>query len=372
MERPPLNPFLPGRGALPPYLAGREAEKRELMGILAYVRAGRGAPRDVVVCGPRGNGKTALLRWFENEVAALGERIDLLWRTPTDIPNLDALATTLVPPGRFKSMLPDSLQLSIGVGRVGWELGDNPHTLTELLILRCRQRPLVVVLDEAHTLDLVVGQALPNASQSVSGRAPFLLVLAGTPGLEPQLNAMSATFWDRAEQLVVDLLAPEAAAEALTRPFESGAPAAGFEAEALERVLESSQCYPYFLQLLGAALWDVAASSGRTLIDGSTVTEASPAFERKRGTYYYRRRNELDRAGLLGTASSLADLFIGRDAVTQAEVDAAIAENPAETIRVRDELAAVGYIWNPPGRGDVWRPGIPSLMSYIESIASPG
>ena len=129
-----------------------------------------------------------------------------MWRTPSDIPNVDALATTLVPPGRFKSMLPDTLSLTIGIGRVGWELGNNPGTLTELLTLRCRQRPLVVLLDEAHTLDPVVGQTLLNASQSASAQAPFLLVLAGTPGLEPQLNAMSATFWDRAEQMAIGLL----------------------------------------------------------------------------------------------------------------------------------------------------------------------
>ena len=370
MAPPPLNPFVPGRGALPPYFAGREAEKRALMEILAYVRAGRGAPRDVVLSGPRGNGKTALLRWFENEVASLGERIDLLWRTPSDMPSLDALATTLVPPGRFKSMLPDSLQLSIGVGRVGWELGDNPHTLTELLILRCRQRPLVVVLDEAHTLDLVVGQALLNASQSVSGRAPFLLVLAGTPGLEPHLNAMSATFWDRAEQLVIDLLDLDASAAALTRPFENGTPAVGFEADALERVLENSQRYPYFLQLFGAALWDAVAATGRTEIDTGVVAQASTVFDRRRETYYHHRRNELERAGLLATAASVANVFAGRATIAQPEVDAAIAASPAEVIRIRDDLAAVGYIWNPPGHGDEWRPGIPSLMTYIDSVGS--
>lgn len=104
-----LNPFVPGRGVLPPYLAGREDEKRRLKGVLGYVEAGRGAPRDVVLSGPRGNGKTVLLRWFQAEVEKLDGRIDVLWRTPSDLPSVDALATSLVPPGRFKSMLPDSL-----------------------------------------------------------------------------------------------------------------------------------------------------------------------------------------------------------------------------------------------------------------------
>ena len=375
MPRASLNPFVPGRGALPPYLAGREAEQRALMGILAYVEAGRGAPRDVVLCGPRGNGKTVLLRWFQREVEALGGRIDLLCRTPSELPSVDALATTLVPPGRFKSLLPDSLSLSVGIGRMGWELGGNTGTLAELLTLRCRQRPLVVLLDEAHTLNPVVGQALLNASQSVSALAPFLLVLAGTPGLERHLNAMSATFWDRAEQLAIGLLDRSASTEALTRPFANEEPPVTFEATALARVLDDSERYPYFLQLLGAALWDVVATGEETTICRAVVARAVEAFDRRRGTYYQHRRNELERAGLFNVASVLARAFNGRDRMTQGEVDAAIAGAGSESdpegkaVRVRDDLAAVGYIWNPPGERDVWRPGIPSLMAHIESIA---
>ena len=390
MTRTPLNPFVPGRGVLPPYLAGREVEKRALTGILAYVEADRGAPRDVVLCGPRGNGKTVLLRWFQREIEALDGRIEVLWRTPSDLPSVDAMATSLVPPGRFRSTPPDSLSLSIGIGRVGWELGDNLGTLAELLTLRCRQRPLVVLLDEAHTLDPVVGQALLNASQSVSAQAPFLLVLAGTPGLEPQLNAMSATFWDRAEQLAIGLLGRTASEQALTRPFEGEAPPVTFEVAALARVLDDSQCYPYFLQLFGAALWDAVAAGGETTIQGAVVARAVGAFDERRGTYYHHRRNELERAGLLDVASALARAFKGRDSMPQAEVDAAIAgadatsgprgidpsssptaHNRHQLIRIRDELAAIGYIWNPPGDRDVWRPGIPSLMAHIESVARP-
>lgn len=386
----PLNPFVPGRGVVPPYLAGREVEQRTLKRIVAYVQAGRGAPRDVVLCGPRGNGKTVLLRWFQREVDALDEGIEVVWRTPSDLPSVDTLATSLAPPGRFKAILPDSLSLSIGVGRVGWELGDNPGTLAELLTLRCRQRPLVVLLDEAHTLDPVVGQALLNASQSVSSQAPFLLVLAGTPGLEPQLNAMSATFWDRAEQLGIGLLDPAAAADALTRPFEDETPPVAFEKAALASAVEGSQCYPYFLQLFGAALWDAVATGGQTTIGSAAVAQAATAFHRSRATYYHHRRNELDREGLLAVAGALAGAFESRETMTQAELDHAIAaagsnsdragrpslaprsaEYRDEAIRIRDGLAAVGYVWNPPGESDLWRPGIPSLMAHIASVAAP-
>ena len=53
---------------------------------------GRGAPRDAIVIGPRGNGKTALLRWFQQEIEA-GAGADVVWLTPSDVGDLDSLAT---------------------------------------------------------------------------------------------------------------------------------------------------------------------------------------------------------------------------------------------------------------------------------------
>ena len=70
--RQAVNPFVPGRGHIPPYLAGREAEQGKLLDLSAYLQIGRGAPRAVVLSGPRGNGKTTLLRWFRREVEASG------------------------------------------------------------------------------------------------------------------------------------------------------------------------------------------------------------------------------------------------------------------------------------------------------------
>ena len=192
---------IPAPGAREKLRAGREAEQGKLLDLFAYLRSGRGAPRDAVLSGPRGNGKTALLRWFRREVEASDEDVDVVWLTPGEIPNLDRLATSVVPPSRFASLRPDTMSLSAGIGRLGWELGGQSQSLTLLLSARCARRPLVLLLDEAHTLKSEVGRALLNASQAVSAEAPFLLVMAGTPGLQPHLNTMSATFRSRAEKL---------------------------------------------------------------------------------------------------------------------------------------------------------------------------
>ena len=368
-EPQPLNPFVPGRGVLPPCLAGRDAEQDDLMRLFAYVQAGRGAPRDAVLSGPRGNGKTVLLRWLEREIEASG-KVDVIWRTPSDLPSLDALATALVPPARFRSLLPDTLSVSLGVGRLGWELGGSPGTLADLLALRCAHRPLVILLDEAHTLDEGVGRALLNASQSTAVAAPFLLALAGTPGLTLHLDRMSATFWNRAKHIGVGLLDEAAAASALVRPFAAQDPAIAFEEAALRRVLDESQCYPYFIQLWGAALWEAAMQRCGTLIDESVVTHASQAFDIERSTYYEHRRDELERQDLLRVAADVADAFTERTMLTQDELNAVIADTLAldstpEIVQCRDRLATVGYVWKPPGAGGRWQPGIPSLMRYV-------
>ena len=55
---------------------------------------------------------------------------------------------------------------------------------------RCRRRPVVVPVDEAHTLARDVGQLLLNVSQEVRANAPLLLVLAGTRRLPAHLGTM--------------------------------------------------------------------------------------------------------------------------------------------------------------------------------------
>ena len=57
------NPFTPGDGALPPYLAGREKEQAALLRMVQDVASGYVPPHNVLISAPRGNGKTVLLHW---------------------------------------------------------------------------------------------------------------------------------------------------------------------------------------------------------------------------------------------------------------------------------------------------------------------
>ena len=364
------NPFVPGRGRTPPYLAGRSAEQRKLLDLFAYLRHGEGAPREAILSGPRGNGKTALLRWFHREIDAQDARCDAVWITPSETADLDQLATSLVPPSRFTALRPDTLSFSVGIGRLGWELGGQGRSLRLLLAARCKLRPLVLLLDEAHTLPVEAGQALLNAAQTVSAEAPFLLVMAGTPGLHMHLNDMSATFWSRGEKMGIGRLEPEAAALALTRPMAAANPPITFDDDALAQVVEESQRYPSFLQICGSALWSAAQAAGATRINAVVVAQAASDFATQRSAYYEDRREELERRELLPLAASVARAFSTQKTLRSHELNAVIAESSGvdefrEVLQRRDQLATVGFVWKPPAAEDAWQPGIPSLMSYV-------
>lgn len=74
---PFLNPFAPGAGTAPPFLAGRDEVIRAVR--LSCDRAGRGAPaRSFLITGHRGVGKTVLLNRMAAETADDGHLVTLL------------------------------------------------------------------------------------------------------------------------------------------------------------------------------------------------------------------------------------------------------------------------------------------------------
>ena len=189
--------FTPGTGATPPALTGREREQAVLTRCLADLLGGSSPPHDVVVTGPRGTGKTVLLNWFERACRDDGPNVDVVKLTAADIPTRDALIEVLAPPPGMAKLLLRKLGVA-AVGSVEWAApSGSMRNLRAELTARCCRKPLAVLLDEAHTLDLEVGRTLLNASQQVRADAPFLLVLAGTPGLAGHLGAMNASFWIR-------------------------------------------------------------------------------------------------------------------------------------------------------------------------------
>ena len=367
--------FTPGTGAIPPTLAGREQEQMLLNRCLTHLAGGGSLSHDVVLIGPRGNGKTVLLRWFED--ACRKARVDVVHIAPGRVRTGQALCNALLPATGLRRLLPVKWD-SAGVGKAEWEaLSPSLHDVVDRLIARCRKKPVAALVDEAHTLDLDIGELLLNASQQVRARAPFLLVMAGTPGLLAHLGRTNASFWDRLGSglLGIGRLSDAAAREALVEPLAGQG--VGIDADALDLVVEHSQRYAYFVQLWGEALWSRRLATGETRLTAAHATAALPAVEARVAQYYQRRYRELEAGGLVPAAVAVAPVFqAGMDATaTDRDLDAALAatgEDAAGRLAARDELERLGYLWDPPGQLPpvLWSAGIPSLMQYVRDQAA--
>ena len=371
MNAPPARLFRPGDGALPPALTGRGVQQGVLSRCLGDLIAGVAPPHNVVLLGPRGNGKTALLQWFRAACAERSVAVESL--TPHRIASREALADTLTPRSGIARWLPRKVGVA-SLGSAEWRAnGPVRHDLTRALIARCRRKPLAVLLDEAHTLASDVGGELLNASQQVRADAPFLLVLAGTPGLPDCLSAMDASFWSRLGKglLPVGRLDDAAAREALVRPLADHRVV--FDADALDAVVEHSQRYPYFIQLWGDELWQRREAGGAARITADLVAAARPAVAVSVADYYQTRYRELRAEGLLDAAVAVAPLFQTRtDAtVTEPELEAAlagaVAGDEAARFAALAQLNRLGFVWCPPGQTPpaAWSAGIPSLTTYV-------
>ena len=369
--------FKPGDGAAPPALTGRALEQGVLLRCLADLDANAAPPHNVVLVGPRGNGKTVLLNWFETACGNGRKGVDAVRLTPRDIPDQEALVEAVAPRRGFAKLLPRKVGIA-SFGSAEWPSSSSARrNLVEELVARCRRRPVAVLLDEAHTLDTDVGGTLLNASQQVRAEAPFMLVLAGTPGLLAHLAAMDASFWDRLGEglLGIGRLSEAAAAQALAEPLK--AKGVTIDADTLTAAVAHSQHYPYFIQLWGEALWRRHLATEATRLTANDLAAAMPYMAAQATNYYQGRFAELEAGGLVPAANAVASVF-GDDfdaTVSNQEINAALAaagfDGERDRFNAREALNRLGYIWRPPGQLPpvAWSAGIPSLMTHVQAHA---
>ena len=368
------GPFRPGPGRLPPYLAGREEEQALFRTRLAVLDRGEAPPSEVILYGPRGNGKTALLVWMMNETDSV-PGVDVIKMTPSEFDTRTEFAEILLPDSWWEAVRPTEFT----VRGFKWRPGENAPAppIRSVLEIRSKKKPLVLLLDEAHTLDPRVGQELLNSAQEVGQAAPFLLVLAGTPNLRAHLGTMGASFWNRGQKLRIGRLHESAATDAIRGPLE--AERTSISEGALAHIVRESHGYPYFLQLWGAALWnrvhaDPSVSAQR--VTTADTADCQPVFESEKTDYYRDRYSELKKIRLLRPARAVAEVFEKRERVMDSEIDAAVrrglgpnAADDAVDAAV-EQLDHLGFLWQSGGMPD-WEPGIPSLMDYIREVVPP-
>ncbi len=368
------NPFRPGTGSPPPRLAGRDRELDFARRLLSQLASGDTPSQGMLVLGPRGNGKTAIL----GRIARMAEEVDLrAERFPVDVLRRRDLLTAEL---QEYAGLGGRQITGVSVGPIGasTQPAVPSGNLSRLLAswVTVTAAPLVILLDEAQRIETGTGGAFFEAVQHATmDRLPFLLVTSGTPDVARVLRRCG-TFLERAfVRFRIGRLSKEAAREALEVPArESGRPMAAGVASLLA---DEAQRYPYFLQLLGSAAWDQAAARGHSGIGLADARNGLEAAKPALASFYGDRFAEAWERGVHRALLPLAGAVRGKRTLSDHELDDVI-----ETIR-RDGLTEsgagrltavlqdLGVLWETsPGR---WELGIPSFGRYVrERLAGPG
>lgn len=302
---PRTNPYAPGAGTPPPELAGRDKLIEAAAVALDRIKEGLSA-RSLVMYGLRGVGKTVLLNQMRLDAEANGT-----FTVPIEAPEGRSLPAILLPSLR-SSMIrlsrseatKSGLKKILGIlasfakaFRMKYEdiefsidiepeegiadSGDLEHDLTELLqvigeLAKSRRVVVSMFIDELQYVAEEQLAALITALHSANQhRLPITLFAAGLPQLLGQLGKAKSYAERLFDFQFIGALAPEYAREAIIEPARRLN--VEYEPEAIDQILQSTECYPYFLQAWGQHCWQEAQQSPITHADARQATEVAIA-----------------------------------------------------------------------------------------------
>jgi hypothetical protein len=280
------NPFRPGAGHMPPYLAGRTAEQDEMKTLLKQ----RVVLSNLVLTGLRGVGKTVLLETFKPLAQAAG----WLW-CGTDLSE-SASVTEQTMAVRILAdvalvtsalLYRETRQLEMGFTRTERVIHE-PLTY-EILMDRYNKAPglpadklksvlefvwsvlpqaaisgIIFAYDEAQTLaDHAEDKQFPlslllDVFQSLQRKnIPYMLALTGLPTLSSKL-VEARTYSERMfHTLFLKRLEHNDAKQAILRPISDGKCPITFSDQTVQSIIDRTAGYPYFIQFFCREVFDV-------------------------------------------------------------------------------------------------------------------
>ena len=279
------NPYRPGAGHMPPYLAGREDAFAEFAKLLDQ----EVILENMALTGLRGVGKTVLLDKFKpkainagwlwvgadlSETASLTEA-NLAERLLTDL----SIATSsfAIPAAAPVGFGPDpdgSQQATLDYRTLERRFSNTPGLITDKLrgvleyasaVLTSHGRSRVIfAYDEAQNLsDHAEHRNYPlsmllDIFQSLQKREMrFMLVLSGLPTLLPKL-VEARTFSERMFRVVkLGRLSEQESRDAIERPVEVAECPVRFTEPSIQTIVRQAAGYPYFIQFICREVFDV-------------------------------------------------------------------------------------------------------------------
>lgn len=281
------NPYRPGAGHMPPYLAGREREYAEFDRLLGQEEI----LENLVLTGLRGVGKTVLLETFKpraveqgwtwatadfSESASISESA-LAARLLADLALVTSSIAIADPEplqkvGFAVSSQPSEVPLGHDVlvsvfERTPGLVADKIKATLEFAWLHLREHGrerVIFAYDEAQNLSDHAGKeqfplsVLLDVFQSIQKKGiPFMLVLAGLPTLFPKL-VDARTYAERMFRVMtLTKLTAAESREAILKPIDVAACPVRLSPESVEVIIRESSGYPYFIQFIGREVYDV-------------------------------------------------------------------------------------------------------------------
>lgn len=378
------NPYKPGVGTRPPFLAGRDEQLRRFQRLLEDYPEKRGNLR---ITGLRGVGKTVLLKEFERLAKHAGwvvVRRDLSARLCDENAFATAMADYLRDAvdqlsvvARIKAKVADAAKATIG--QITVDLGggvtvslssgasegtasildDRLGTAVQSVGRAARGRGVAFLFDEAHTMfdqprkgRYPLGallSAFVTAQDDEDDPLPVMLVLCGLPPLVGNIHRArsNAERLFKAEHISnLDTAANtdglSDAALALVNPAHDSGEIAFVDAiaDAMARDVDG---YPYFIQWFGEALWDAADVEGRGVIDDRLYATHRQIVQRSLDDEFFEPRYRDARRADQGTMRVAASL--GGERFEKNEIDAATTRSSGAIAQSLNRLIADNLLY---------------------------
>ena len=224
--------------------------------------------------------------------------------------------------------------------------GDLEHDLQDLLesvglAAQKAKTALVLFIDELQYVEEDQLAALITAlHRAAQRRLPVILVGAGLPQLRGRMGRAKSYAERLFEFPLLGPLAPEQAQIAIAKPARDQG--VDVEADALKRIVEETQGYPYFLQEWGKHAWDVAEASPITRQDvewasQSAIADLDESFFRVR----FDRLTPIEKRYLRAMAE------LGPGPHRSGDIAEQLRRGVTSLAPTRSQLILKGMIWSP-------------------------
>jgi hypothetical protein len=368
---PRRNPYTPNAGARPPVLAGRGDELATFDLLLGRLEAGY-TEQSMIITGLRGVGKTVLLAEFRSRSEDAGWAVVELevakhddsafgrilareirralfaiapskrWREKARRAAgvLKSFSVTVGADGAMTAALDvEALEGSADSGMLDADLSDLLIAVGEAA--RDHDTGVIFLLDEIQFLSPNQLEALIAAMHKTVQRAlPITLIAAGLPQL-PELAGEAKSYAERLFKFPeIGSLSAADARQAITEPAANEG--ASFELEAVSRIYDYTEGYPYFIQEFGKAAWDLADGPSITPMD---VERAQREVEDKLDSSFFRVR--LDRTTDLERAYLRAMAELGPTPQAAGDVATVLDRTSQQCGPTRARLIEKGLLYTP-------------------------